>query len=168
MRSDPTAQPRAKKSFSERLREEREWREKQSEGWGGILALVMFTGFLVGMTWIVFYGPGLGKNTFLQRNWPPDPAMGEYYRYAGWGFLGLGVMTFLGTIWRGGRDGMSLGQFLKSIWVGSFISLAGLFWFALAHQYDRWFAVHGEMTREEIYAAPPWTEPGLPSLDELF
>lgn len=168
MRSDPAAPQRAKKSFAERLREDRERREKQSEGWGGILSLAMFTVFIVGIAWIEFYGFGLEPVSFIDRNWPPDPQTGKYYRWVGWGVLVLGIWTALGTLWRLGREGMSASQFLKSLWVAGAIVAGGLLFHALGYQFDRWYAIHGEMTQDEIKAAPAWTEPGLPSLDELF
>lgn len=168
MTSDSTASPRKRKSFFQRLREERERREEQSEGWGGILSLAMLTVLIAGIGWNEFYGFGLEPVSFIDRNFPADPETGKYYRWFGWGFLVLGVWTALGTFWRLGREGMTASQFLKRIWVAGAIVAGGLLFHALGYQFDRWFTIHGEMTQKEIKAAPQWTEPGLPPLDELF
>ncbi|MBX7541805.1 hypothetical protein [Qipengyuania sphaerica] len=162
------AKPFSWKSFREGWKQSIRRREEQNEGWGGIVALIALSAFVLGAGYIEFFGHGLEPANYIPRNWPPDPELGKYYRWIGWGFLGLGAWTALGTLWTAGRDGMPVARFAKSLWVVAVIALGGLYWIATAHQYDRWYAIHGEMTLEEIRAAPRWTEPGLPTLDELF
>ncbi|QZD89323.1 hypothetical protein K3148_10920 [Qipengyuania aurantiaca] len=162
------AKPFSWKGFLQGLKEDSRRAEERSEGWGGIVALIALTAFAIGAAYIEFFGPGLESTHYIRRNWPADPELGKYYRWIGWGFLGLGAWTALGTLWIAGREGMSAARFVKSLWVVAVIALGGLYWFATAHQYDRWFAIHGAMTQEELRAAPAWTEPGLPPLDELF
>ena len=156
------------KGLRQRLEADRLKAEQQANGWAGAIWLLIVTGFVLGFGWGEFYGNGLEAYSFLDRNWPPDPQLGTYYRWAGWSFLALATLTFLGTLWTAAREGMSFVRCFQSIWVAAIIGLIGIFWFALSHQYDRWFAIHGGMTQEQIREAPRWTEPGLPPLDELF
>ena len=162
------ARPPRWQRFRESLEADRQRAEQQANGWAGAIWLLIVTGFVLGFGWIEFYGNGLRPASFLYRNWPLEPELGTHYRWAGWGFLGFGALTFLGTLWAAGREGMSFVRFFQSVWVAGIIALIGMFWLALGFQYDRWFVIHGEMTQDEIRAAPAWTEPGLPPLDELF
>ncbi|MBX7492800.1 hypothetical protein K3163_06230 [Qipengyuania sp. 1NDW9] len=153
-----------RRSYADYARRSRE----QNEGWAGIVSLVMLNAMIVGLAWAIFYGPGLQADGFLYQNAPPDPDMGKYYRWVGWGLIGIGGWTVLSNFFIAGREGMGLGRYVKSLWVAATLVLAGVLAHAAAHQYDRWFAIHGAMTVEEIEAASAWTGPGLPKLEELF
>ena len=143
-------------------------REDKRNGLAGLFSLALLTVLIGVFGWIDFYGPGLEPHSFIVRNWPPRPELGDHFRLVGWGGFVLGGWVMLWTVIFAGRDGLKIRQLLEYLWVSAVLVGGGLLFHAQAWQYDRWFAIHGEMTQEEIKAAPAWTEPGLPSLDELF